>query len=184
MSKFKMLITAMLLSAMPVSLVHAGSGCSAKAKQIWALSVTQKLSVEALSDGPSCSLAVVMLVIRNSKGEPLWIESNKASGVFTFTQANPANTKAMTEALKEWIMKDDRLQQAGALPDWKPGADAPEASEFPFYTDEGITRDDYLNMRNAKLPMFCYVAGIESEACLVLNKDGTIVKVGSQSFPG
>ena len=90
----------------------------------------------------------------------------------------------MTASLKQWITRDDRLQQTGALPEWKNGADGPEAGEFPFYTNEGVKRDAYTQTRKANLPMFCYVAGMESEACLVLTKDGTIIKIGSQSFPG
>ena len=183
MVKFKFLPMIMAALASPASLASA-AGCSAKASQVWAASASQKLRIEASADGPNCTLAVVLLVIRNSKGEPLWIESSKAADVFTFTQSNPATIKAMTEALKEWIRKDDRLLRSGTLPDWKGNSDAPEASEFPFYVDEGVTRDEYLNIRKPELPMYCHVAGIESEACVVLKKDGTIEKVGSQSFSG
>ena len=162
----------------------SAAGCSAKASQIGAASASRELRIEALADGPNCTLAVVLLVIRTSKGEPLWIESSKTGDVFTFTQSNLTTVKAMTAALKEWIRKDDRLPRSDALPDWKEGSDAPETSEFPFYVDEGVTRDEYLDMRVAKLPMYCHVAGMESEVCVVLKKDGTITKVGSQSFPG
>jgi hypothetical protein len=183
MVKFKFLPMIMAALASSASLAPA-AGCNAKASQVWAASASRELRIEALADGPYCTVAVVLLVIRNSKGEPLWIESSKADDIFTFTQSNPTTVKAMTEALKEWIRKDDRLLQSGTLPDWKEGSDAAGASEFPFYVDEGVTRDEYLNIRKAELPMYCHVAGMESEACVVLKKDGTIAKVGSQSFPG
>lgn len=178
--KISRILIATILIATSYPSALASSPCNARASQVW----TQKLTVEALADGPSCAQAVVVLVIRNSKGDALWIASSKTSDIFTFTQAPPANATAMTASLKQWITRDDRLQQTGALPEWKNGADGPEAGEFPFYTNEGVTRADYTQTRKANLPMFCYVAGMESEACLVLTKDGTIIKIGSQSFPG
>jgi hypothetical protein len=176
--------TAMFAIAVSATGVHAASPCSATASQAWAASPSQKFKLEALAEGPACAKAVVMLVIRNGTGEPLWISASKSADIFTFAQEPPANAKAMSASLKQWMQQDKRLSQTGALPDWKKAASAPEAAEFPFYPEEGITRDDYTDMRNAKLPMFCHVAGMESEACLVLKKDGTIVKIGSQSFPG
>jgi hypothetical protein len=178
--KFLLMIAVALASSAPLT---SAAGCSAKANQVWAASASRELRIEALADGPNCAMAVVLLVIRNSKGEPLWIESSKTGDVFTFTQSSPMTVKAMTAALKEWIRKDDRLSRGDVLPDWKEGSDAPEASEFPFYVGDGVTRDEYLDMRAAKLPMYCHVAGMESDVCVVLKKDGTITKVGSQSFP-
>jgi hypothetical protein len=175
-------VVATLAMAM-APLACAGTPCSARASQIWTAS-SQKLTVESLADGPSCAQAVVVIVVRNSKGNALWVESSKASDIMIFSQGQAANTRSMAAVLKQWVTSDTRLQQTSALPEWKKGADQPVAGEFPFYTSEGVSQDDYTQMRQAKLPMFCYVAGMESEACLVLAKDGTIVKIGSQSFPG
>jgi hypothetical protein len=172
---------AAIISAPPS---HAAGNCNAKASQVWTASPTQKLSVEALADGPSCTQAVVMIAIRNSKGDLLWFESSRTSDIMIFSQPPAKDVKAMTALLKQWITRDDHLKTADVLPEWKEGANFPEAGEFPFYPDEGTGHGDYIKMQNAKSPMFCYVAGMESEACLVLMPDGSIVKVGSQSFPG
>ena len=99
-------------------------------------------------------------------------------------QEPPNNAKDMTARLKDWLRQDERLGKTTALPVWKKGGDAPKASEFPFYPEAAITQDEYMKLRQADLPMYCHVAGMESEACLVLNRDGTITKIGSQSFPG
>ena len=40
-----------------------------------------------------------------------------------------------------------------------------------------------MKLRGARVPMFCYVQGLESMACVALTSDG-ITKVGVQSFPG
>jgi hypothetical protein len=177
-------LLAAIMVATSASFSHAAGNCSAKASQAWAASPTQKLTVEAYTDGPTCALAVVTLVIRNSKDEPLWFETSDTRYILSFSEQPKANARVMATTLKEWVKSDDRLQHTNALPEWKKGADAPVAAEFPFYVHDGITQQDYSQMRDAKLPMFCYVAGMESEACLVLTKEGTIVKIGSQSFPG
>jgi hypothetical protein len=176
------LVAALLLATSTTA--KAASSCSARATQVWSASPTQNLTIEALADGPTCGQAVALLVIRNSKGEAVWTESTTTSDNFIFEQGSPSNPREMASTLKEWITKDERLSETGALPEWKNGSETPEGGEFPFYVHEGILKDDYTQLRDAKLPMFCYVAGIESEACLVLNKDGSITEIGSQSFPG
>jgi hypothetical protein len=175
---------ATLMMASSASLSHAAVNCNIRASQLWAASPAQKLSVEAYTGGPTCALAVVTLVIRNSKGEPLWFETSDTRYILSFSEQPKANAEAMATTLKEWVKNDDRMQYTSVLPEWKKGADAPVSAEFPFYVQDGITQQDYSQMRDAKLPMFCYVAGMESESCLVLTKEGTIVKIGSQSFPG
>jgi hypothetical protein len=62
--------------------------------------------------------------------------------------------------------------------------DTPGKAANPFYVDEGLSREDYLAMREARLPMLCFVAGMESETCLVLTKDGILQKIGSLPFAG
>lgn len=182
--KIPTLLIAALAFTISAAPTHAASNCNTKASQVWAASPTQKLTIEALADGPTCSQAVLMFAVRNSKGDALWFEVSRPSDVMVFTQPPPKNVKTMTSALKQWITPDDHLKSADVLPEWKEGTDFPQAGEFPFYPDEGTGRGDYVKMQKAKLPMFCYIAGTESEACLVLMQDETIVKVGSQSFPG
>jgi hypothetical protein len=70
-----------------------------------------------------------------------------------------------------------------ALPEWKAKDDFPINGEFMFYVEEGIDRAAYDVIRKADLPMYCFVQGMESVACLVL-QDGGLFKVGVQSFPG
>jgi hypothetical protein len=176
------LIAALLLAT--ATPAHAANSCSARATQSWATSPTQKLAVEAIADGPTCAQAFVTIAFRNGKGDLLWFESSRVTDIMVLTQPPAQNAKAMAALLKQWITHDNHLQTADKLPPWKDGANAPEAGEFPFYPDEGTTQGDYVKMQKAKLPLFCYVAGMESAACLVFMKDGTIVKVGSQSFPG
>lgn len=166
------------------SAAAANAACNMQATHEWVVDAKQKLSVEAISAAPRCPKAVVLLVIRNEKGDALWIEASKARDVFTFAQAKPNGPLTMASALNKWIAKDARLLKTDFLPEWKMVDDAPEKAANPFYVDEGLSRSDYLAIREAKLPMLCFVAGMESETCLVLTKDGTLQKIGSLPFAG
>lgn len=57
------------------------------------------------------------------------------------------------------------------------------SGEFPFYVEEGLDRAAYEAVRGRDAPMFCYIQGMESAACLAL-EDGRLAKIGVQSFPG
>jgi hypothetical protein len=73
------------------------------------------------------------------------------------------------------------------LPEWKPGAEAPEREppgEFGVYTADWVGRDLYEEWRAAGLPLFCFVQGMESETCLVAQKDGAVYDMGGTQFPG
>lgn len=169
--------------ALACSSVVAHADCDARSRSVWAGS-HKGVVAEALSVGATCANAVATLVLRDSSGKPLWAESFVGAQVMTF--AGVADKPAMIKALSEWIDQgSSTLPRTDKLPDWPQGADAPQAGEFPFYpdTENGIDREAYMKLRGQKLPMFCYVQGMESEACVVFDGDG-IMKVGVQTFPG
>jgi len=158
-------------------------GCDARASVQWASDADPNASIEAITTGPDCARAVATLIIRNGSGEPLYAETHIPSQVMTLAQAStPA---AMQTALQEWIdpaSNTTRITSA-ALPEWPEAAASPQNGEFPFYPEEGFTRDYYLALRAADVPLYCFVQGMESMACLAL-RDGALEKVGVQSFPG
>ncbi|MET0546979.1 MAG: hypothetical protein ABWZ40_11770 [Caulobacterales bacterium] len=151
----------------------------ARAVSAWDAS-GQLYTAEAFTDGPECTRAVAVLVIRNPKGEAVWTDTFNTSQNMVLSGA--ADVKAMQAALTEWIAPDDKSSTAD-LPEWAKDQPQPIQGEFPFYVEEDVTRDVYRDLRTKKLPMFCYVQGIESQACLAL-EDGALQKIGAQSFPG
>jgi len=173
-------IVAAVLSSSPGA---APAGCNVRARVPWLIVSGRALVAEAMSDGPSCVNAVVTLVVRNAAGQPIWTDSRIGSQVMIF--AGVSNARDMARNLKDWLdQRRSALPRTDALPDWPMGAPSPTAGEFPFYPDGDVGRETYVKLRNAKLPLFCYVQGMESMACVALTGDGRMTKVGVQSFPG
>lgn len=155
-------------------------GCDARGVGAWAAGDTQ-FSVEATTEGPDCARAVATIVVRNSEGRPIWTESFISEDVMLLAPAQ--DIAAMNTALGEWTTSATTMQSTSALPEWPANAEAPTNGEFPFYPNEGFSREAYSTMRTNNLPMFCFVQGMESMACLV-HGDGGIEHIGVQLFPG
>jgi hypothetical protein len=139
------------------------------------------MRVEAYSEGPNCGQAVATIVVRNSVGAVLWADAMAAAQVMTLAEAR--DIPAMTAALASWVQGASNLRTAAQLPAWAPTAQAPSAGGFEFYPEPWLDRDAYEALRARNDPIYCYVQGMESLACLHL-QDGRLFKVGVQSFPG
>jgi len=160
----------------------ANADCDARARAVWAGS-GKGVIAEAMLQGPTCANAVATLVLRDSSGKPLWVDSRIGAQVMIF--AGVGNRNAMVRALGDWIdQRRSQLARSDKLPNWPLGANAPQAGEFPFLPDSDVDREAYMKLRAQKLPMFCYVQGMESIACVVHGSDGGVSKVGVQTFPG
>ncbi|MBC7768751.1 MAG: hypothetical protein H7124_08180 [Phycisphaerales bacterium] len=156
-------------------------GCHAVATQNWAAG-DQALSIDATSAGPDCEHGVATIVIRDTEGEVLWVTAYPTAQVMTLQDARDA--EAMEAAMREWIAPENNtMETTAALPPWPENAEAPTAGEFPFYVEEGLDRDAYESIRAANHPLYCYVQGMESLACLA-SVDGGLGMVGVQLFPG
>jgi hypothetical protein len=157
-------------------------GCQATATGAWRASANQTLQVEASSAGPDCTHSVATIAVRDNNGKVLWADAAPSERLMTLSQAH--DLSAMERALGEWIDSNNRtIASSSALPDWPEGANAPQNGEFPFYPEREYDRDAYMALRTANVPVFCYVQGMESEACVAL-QNGAMTKVGVQSFPG
>lgn len=156
------------------------AGCDARGVGAWAAGDAQ-FSVEATTVGPDCARAVATLVIRNASGEPIWADARVAADIMTLAPAH--DIAAMNAALGEWTTNSSTMQSTSALPNWPANAGGPQSGEFPFYPNDGYTRESYSAMRTANDPMFCYVQGMESLSCLIYG-DGGIEQIGLQVFPG
>jgi hypothetical protein len=158
------------------------STCTASATQRWTPLSGVYFTVEAQSFGPGCENAVAAIAVRYAEQQLLYTEAFPAAHIAPLSGARDAVT--MQTALADWINPETNvMQRTGDLPDWPQGADAPSGGEFPFIVEAGWDREAYLAQRAANAPMFCFVQGMESLACLV-RRNERMEKIGVQAFPG
>ena len=161
---------AVLLSLLPVGQALAFTNCVAQAEHKW-----NGLTIEAVSQGDSCDQAVLTLVIRDKGGKPIWTRAHIASQLLSFSEEPASDAKSMIAKLADWI--------SGA--GYVPSADKLDVkAEFAFVLSQDVDAKSFADYRKQKRPIFCYVQGMESSACLVLDKDGGVVEIGGQRFPG
>jgi hypothetical protein len=161
----------------------AATDCNLRASAPWTVAGAG-YTAQAVSDGPSCEMAVLLLVVRDPSGKPIWTDSARADQLMIFQGVT--DKSAMATTLAEWIDQEDSLMKRGeSLPAWDADQEQPVSGEFPFYLEEGVDRELYEKYRRANGPLFCYVQGMESMACISLDPEtGEMTKVGAQSFPG
>lgn len=157
------------------------AGCSVAMAKGWVPAKGQVYGTEAYSNGSSCGAAVVTIVVRARNGQVVWTEAMAAAHLMTFGGAKTPNR--MKAALADWLAQQHPFKSSGDLPEWKKGAEAPaQLGEFPFYPE--VDQETYARVRSEKQPLFCYVQGMESMACVAITKDGSAAKIGVQTFPG
>jgi hypothetical protein len=140
----------------------------------------------AYSLGPDCARAVLVLTVRDKSGYAIWTSTHRTADLMTFQNMPKLTAKSMAGKLENWVAPDKRMTNSSDLPDWPQSASEgtlPPGAEFPFRVSESLDRRDYLALRKARLPILCLVTGMESQTCLIVDKN-TVTEVGTQSFPG
>ncbi len=161
----------------------AAGKCTASADSTWA-GAGPGYKVETFASGDKCETAMAVIVIRDETGAPGYYAAHPADSVAVL--AGMASAKDLETALRNWVDPSQAAFQTTAdLPEWKDGQEQPMLGEFYFYPEQGIDRPTYDKIRNSKAPIYCYVQGMESLACITRDAEGGgLFKVGVQSFPG
>lgn len=160
----------------------AANGCPASTSTNWTPQSGVVFTIDAATTGTDCAQASATITIRRAGGETLWSETHPAAEVMVLAGAE--TPQDMQRRLGEWISPGGAAaDSAGDLPAWKTGEEAPMSGEFPFYPEDGLDRTSYEALRTRDAPVFCYVQGMESLACLAWD-NGALAKVGLQTFPG
>jgi hypothetical protein len=159
----------------------AANGCAATASAPWAAGA-ETLTVEGSTTGADCASAEARLALRRGDGGgETYAQVFSASSIFTLAGASSAED--MQRRLQEWVNgAGPVLDSTGDLPEWEENAELPGNSEFPF-RPYGIDRAAYAALRATDVPMFCFVQGMETQACFWLDQ-GALRRIGEQSFPG
>lgn len=163
----------------------AAPGCTASAETMW-----EGLKITGTATGATCAAAQVSLAILGADGKALHSFSATAANLRVVfgeaADAPPTEAASMQKALAEWIdpASSTFMIATDKLPEWKSGEEAPMAGEFIYIPVDGMDRKAYEAMRKAKRPLFCYVQGAESMACVQKLENGQVVQAGVQTFPG
>jgi hypothetical protein len=147
-------------------------GCARTAvQQVTWSSADAPDSITATSDGPTCAQAVVTLVVRNARGDPLWA---LASTYYDMTAggapppgAAPATLDDVDRFLRGWARVTE--MRSSGLPQWREGAATLTESAETFAYETPFERETYESLRAQDLPMICYAAGVEASQCLVID---------------
>lgn len=148
------------------------------------ISIDDHMIAEAVSIGDECANAIVVAIVRDGEGAPIYTFASPVSGLFGFYDIS--TERQMADALDEFVgvtsMADPMT--SSDLPEWVEGLDNPDANtEFPFYPVEWMTREDYELLRTKDVPVWCHVQGMESMKCVAFDEDYNY-EVGVQTFPG
>jgi hypothetical protein len=161
--------------------IAVADNCPASASSQWNTG-NQVVAVEAVAGGEACASAHATLTFRDAEGATLYEETFEAQHVMVLAGAESVDD--MRRRLNEWISPPGAAPDSTRdLPEWAAGAESPMQGEFPFYPEEGLTRTAYEALRTLDAPMFCFVQGMESQACLTM-QSGALRKIGVQAFPG
>ncbi len=156
--------------------------CDATAPSTW-VAGSETITVEASSVGADCANAEATITLRRADGGG----GAMYSQVFPANQIRVlagANTVAdMERRLQEWVSPSAALDSTGDLPEWAANAAVPGESESPFHPYGGMDRAAYDALRAADAPMFCFVQGMERQACFWLDA-GALRRIGEKQIPG
>jgi hypothetical protein len=166
----------------PAPSVEAANLCPASTSSTWAAGAGTVLSIDAATTGADCAQATATIAIHAPGGATVWRQSYPAEQLMTL--AGASTPEDMQRRLGEWIVPGGAAADStGDLPQWSAQDDSPMNGEFPFYPEEGIDRTTYAALRSRDAPMYCYVQGMESLACLAWD-NGALTLIGVQTFPG
>lgn len=163
------------------------SGCAAETQAHWQPAAKTNLLIVGKSVGANCAAATATLTISGANGNTLHTFEAPTEVMRNTIFGDADNAETMKAALAAWIdpPSNTTVETTGALPEWKADAEMPGNPEFPFMPTEGMNRADYAKLRAARLPLYCYVQGGESQNCLAFNETaGTLTSIGLQRFPG
>lgn len=160
--------------------------CAAKTTYAWTPAGGGNYEAAGAAAGDTCDAGLAVITVRNrDTGKVLLSEDVEVSVMTNTVFAGVKSPASLKRGLDEWIAQRGSEETTADLPEWKPDQEQPSAGEFPFYPEEGMTREQYAAVRAAKQPTFCYVQGGESLACWALDRrTDTMTRVGVQLFPG
>ena len=153
--------------------------CDATAPSTWTAG-SETITVEASSAGADCASAEASITLRRGDGGAMYSQVFPANQIRVLTGAD--SVADMERRLQDWVSPSAALDSTGDLPEWGANAAIPGESEAPFHPYGGMDRAAFTALRAADAPMFCFVQGMQSQACFWLDA-GALRRIGEQQIP-
>ncbi|MCI4663658.1 MAG: hypothetical protein MRY74_02950 [Neomegalonema sp.] len=159
-------------------------GCELLIRTVWAETRRGRYIIEAQSKTESCVDIELSIAIRAPNQRVIYRSNYKAAEVYGFTKIKrPTDIRG---ALIDWATNYGSLnKRSDRLPYWPRGARTPTVrGKYPFTADKTWDRPSYLELRRAKLPVYCHVHDLDSMNCVILNDfEQKVRPLGVQKFP-
>jgi hypothetical protein len=154
--------------APPLDETASASGCAAEARATWMVG-DRAFQVRAVTEGPDCAHAAVVLTVRTPEGELLLAEAHRTLDLFCLSSVKDL---AMMERELARFIEPSGFSNSAELPDWPEFADWPHSDYFSFYPEELVDRDVWLELREAGHPLLCFLNHREHLVCHYLLEPG------------
>jgi hypothetical protein len=172
MTRVLLFVLALAAAACSRAPDHAANACAhAQTREVVWTNADAPDTITASAQGPSCDQAVVLFVVRNASGDPLWTH---ASTYFDMTTgggpvegASPVTDADMQAFLSGWASVE--ISRSNELPEWREGVATLTESAQTFAYDTPFEREAYEMLRARALPTLCFAGGAESAHCLVID---------------
>ena len=91
--------------------------CDVRVETPWINEATRRYTIEANVSGPTCKQGVVLLVVRQGDGAPVFSWSGLTDYLFGLRDA--ADPAAMKAALSDWFAGNAEVETTETLPPWE-----------------------------------------------------------------
>lgn len=119
--------------------------------------------IEAHAEGATCEQAVATLKIVAPDGNVAFETAYPIAQVPLAFNANGSGVARLTTELEGWTQNVAPQATADSLPAW------PSDANKPPYLNPALSREAYESARAARLPLFCFPDGAESNACVAID---------------
>jgi len=175
MIRFVVLAAVLALSACgerPAPQSAANDACTREATHqvTWSNAAAADV-ISARAEGPSCTQAVVLLTLRNARGDALWTIANTfydmTAGGVPPEDAPATAPQDVDRFLAAWV--DATQLRSSQLPEWREGMSRPGEGVEALGYHSWFERDVYEAMRARDLPLLCFAVAAEGVQCLMMD---------------
>jgi hypothetical protein len=181
MNRFAM--AAALVAALAGSASAAGTDCNVNVEEPWT-QAGAGWRVQAMTNGPSCGRAIVVLVIRDEQDVPLWTDTMTTMNLELLGLAD--TPRDMKNALSTWIGQGGSdLKTASSLPEWPEGEPSPvNTGAIVIEAEPSLDQIDWEALRKQDTPLYCYDTGIARSTCVAKEPIiKNVIRIGTRIYP-